>query len=80
MATLILNQVPDSLYQALKERAAAHRRSINGEAIVCLEKALTPQPSDVRSWLKKARDLRQESADFYLTDELLRAAKEDERP
>ncbi len=36
MATLTLKNVPDDLYRRLKEQAAAHRRSLNQEAIECL--------------------------------------------
>jgi plasmid stability protein len=40
MATLVLRNVPDEVYQALKEAAGAHRRSMTQEAIVALEYAL----------------------------------------
>jgi len=80
MATLTLKQVPDELYQRLKQRAAAHRRSLNNEAIVCLEQLLEPQPVDVDDWLAKARTLRRRATKVYLTDDALRQAKEDSRP
>ena len=80
MATLTLKQVPDSLYRRLKERAATHRRSINSEAIVCLEQILQTQPFDPASWLEEARKLRRSGSKIYLTDEALRRAKEDGRP
>ena len=80
MATLTLKQVPEALYLALKERASAHRRSLNSEAIVCLEQALTPRPFNPRDWLAKARELRREASGVYLTDELLREAKDEGRP
>lgn len=37
MATLTLKNVPDDLYKRLKEQAAAHRRSLNQEAIAQLQ-------------------------------------------
>jgi plasmid stability protein len=40
MRTLTLKNVPDELYEELKCRAAAHRRSLNQEAIVSLSNAL----------------------------------------
>lgn len=79
MATLTLKQVPDELYQRLKDRATAHRRSLNNEAIFCLEQVLQPQPLDVDDWLTKARTLRRRAAKVYLTDEALLQAKEDSR-
>lgn len=42
MATLTLKNVPDGLVRRLKERAARHRRSLNQEAIVCLEEGTGP--------------------------------------
>ena len=80
MATLTLKQVPDDLYRRLKERAATHRRSLNNEAIVCLEQMLRSQPVDPASWLEKARALRGRASKVYLTDEALRRAKENGRP
>ena len=41
MATLTIKNLPDALYAELKARAAAHRRSINSEAILAVERALT---------------------------------------
>jgi antitoxin VapB len=42
MATLILNDMSDTLYQRLKALAEAHRQSVNQEALNVLEKALAP--------------------------------------
>ena len=40
MPTLVLRNVPDDLYQRLKETAVEHRRSMTQEAIVSLRTAL----------------------------------------
>ena len=40
--TLTLKNIPDSVYERLKLSAELHRRSMNSEAIVCLEAALVP--------------------------------------
>jgi len=40
MPTLVLRNVPEELYQRLKETAAEHRRSMTQEAIVSLRAAL----------------------------------------
>lgn len=39
-ATLTLKNIPDAVYEHLKRSAEAHGRSMNSEAIVCLEAAL----------------------------------------
>ena len=40
MATLYVENVPDELYQALRNRAKQHRKSIAGEVISLLEESL----------------------------------------
>ena len=56
--TLTLKNIPDEVYERLKASAATHRRSLNSEAIVCLESALLPGrvPADER--LARIRTLR----------------------
>ena len=56
--TLTLKNVPDEVYELLKASAAAHRRSLNREAIVCLESALRPGRMAVGERLERARALR----------------------
>ncbi len=42
MASLTIKNIPDDLYEHLKQAANAHHRSVNSELIYCLEKALLP--------------------------------------
>ena len=58
MPSLTLKDVPDALHRRLKEEAARHRRSLNQQAIRCLEEALAAQPADAAALLDRARDLR----------------------
>ncbi|MFN7738972.1 MAG: FitA-like ribbon-helix-helix domain-containing protein [Cyanobacteriota bacterium] len=60
MNTLVLRQVPDALYRRLKDVAAAHRRSMNQEAILALEAGLPQSPilqrpslAESRRWLEE---------------------------
>jgi len=60
MNTLVLRQVPDALYRRLKAVAAAHRRSMNQEAILALETGLPgasmvqrPSLEESRLWLEQ---------------------------
>ncbi len=55
--TLTLKNIPDTLYERLKA-AAAHRRSMNSEAIVCLEAVLMPTKLPANERLARARKLR----------------------
>jgi plasmid stability protein len=56
--TLTLKNVPDEVYQRLKASAEVHRRSLNSEAIVCLESVLLPGRIDPGERLARARALR----------------------
>lgn len=58
MANLNLKNIPDDLYDRLKESANANHRSINSELIVCLEKRFSPQRLSVEENLSKIRALR----------------------
>ena len=40
--TITLKNIPDEVYERLKLSAEVHRRSLNSEAIVCLESVLLP--------------------------------------
>ena len=80
MATLTIKNIPEKLRQRLKESAAQHRRSINGEAICCLEKALVDNRVDPEEFLARARALRARMPHVFLTEKLLRTAKNQGRP
>lgn len=56
--TLTLKNIPDEVYARLKASAEAHRRSLNSEAIVCLESVLIPGRVAVSERLARARALR----------------------
>ncbi len=58
--TLTLKNIPDEVYSRLKAAAEAHRRSMNSEAIVCLEAALVPSKVKPGERLARARELRAE--------------------
>jgi len=56
--TLTLKNIPAEVYEHLKASAEAHRRSLNSEAIVCLESVLLPKRMTVNDRLARARALR----------------------
>lgn len=56
--TLTLKNIPDAVYQRLKTAAETHRRSLNSEAIVCLEAVLMPTKLAPSERLARARELR----------------------
>ncbi|MGB3621965.1 Arc family DNA-binding protein [Ketobacter sp. MCCC 1A13808] len=58
MASLTIKNIPDDLYEHLKQAANAHHRSINSELIYCLERTLLPtklSSSDLKEAAKLLR-------------------------
>lgn len=80
LATLTIKNVPDDLYDELKRTAEAHRRSINSEVLVCLERALQGPRIDVDEFLAGVRKLRRKTKHVPLTDSLLIRARNEGRP
>ncbi|MCI0439366.1 MAG: Arc family DNA-binding protein [Chloroflexi bacterium] len=80
MRTMTIRNIPDELYERIKKSAASHRRSMNSEVLVCLEKGLLSTKLDVKAFLEEARALRAAMPQVLLTDEELYAAKNEGRP
>ncbi len=75
MATLTIKNIPDDLYKELKQSAGHHRRSINSEVLVCLERSFQKPRKNVSELLSGIRRLRRKTAGQRLTDKLLSQAK-----
>jgi plasmid stability protein len=58
-ATITLKNIPDDIYDSLKLAAEAHHRSINSEAIACLERVLMPAKAGHEERLARARQVRE---------------------
>jgi len=58
--TITLKGIPDAVYEQLKLSAEANRRSLNSEAIACLETLLLPRRTTALEHAAKARELRSE--------------------
>ena len=56
--TLTLKNIPDEVYGRLKAAAASNRRSLNSEAIVCLESVLLPGRATAEEVISRARAIR----------------------
>ena len=57
--TLTLKNIPDEIYVRLKSSAESHRRSLNSEAIVCLESVLFPGRPTAEEAIARARAIRE---------------------
>ena len=58
MATVTLKNIPDEIYARLKETALRHRRSLNSEILVRLERSVQPTVVRAEDALVTARRLR----------------------
>jgi len=56
--TITLRDLPMEVYERLKQAADRHCRSIDGEAIACLEQALLPLSSPLEVALQGAQKIR----------------------
>ena len=80
MATITLKNIPTELYSKLKVSAQVNRRSINSEAIICLEKVLLSRRRSVEEVIEDARRLREMTASYMLTQEELEEMINEGRP
>ena len=58
MPTITLKNVPAKLHSRLKAQAKEHKRSLNQEAIVCIESAIRSERPDPERILTEMRELR----------------------
>ena len=80
MPSLTIKNVPDDLYDRLRESANEHRRSLKSEVIVCLERALRSRSVDPEAFLARIDALHKQLFLTELSDEILLKAKEEGRP
>ena len=80
MTAITIKNIPDYLYERIKQMAAANRRSINSEVIMAIEEVVMPKRLDVNTWLVDARRLRALTADTPLTNAELNELKNSGRP
>lgn len=82
MPTITLKNVPAELHAGLVERARLHKRSLNQEAIRCLESNILPTPADAEAFLARVRRSRLKLRDDGvppLDDEFLARARQEAR-
>lgn len=78
--TLTLKNIPDAVYDRLKLAAEMHRRSLNSEAIVCLEAVLLPTKMTPSERIARARALRAALPPGKFRARDIDAAKRENRP
>lgn len=80
MTTITVKNVPPDLHALLKQSAVAHRRSLNSEILVLLERGLRGHPIDPDAWLERAQALRRRTRGHPITEREFNAAKRAGRP
>lgn len=79
MPSITIKNIPDNIYEKLKESARLHRRSMNSEAIYFIENALSHKRLDPDNFLNRIQTLRKKLAIPPLTKEFLAEAKSERR-
>ena len=80
MPALTIKNMPDNIYEQLKESAQLHHRSMNSEILYCIEQTIGTHKVNVPGTLEIARKLRAKTAEHILTDDELNNAKKVGRP
>ncbi len=80
MPALTIKNIPDSLYEQLKFAAELHRRSINSEVLVCLEKVLVAKKTNTNDRLQRVEQLRTSIKPNIITADEIDQAIENGRP
>ena len=78
MATITIKNIPDDIYNLLKELARENHRSVNSEVILAIKMAVMRRPINVQKNLEQARQIR-ESISYYITNEELTRFKNEGR-
>jgi len=79
VAELILKDVPEQLYRRLQHKAEQNQRSVDTEAVACIEHALVNHDINPVDVLQRARELRSR-INVQLTDDDLFVLKNQGRP
>jgi plasmid stability protein len=79
MVTLTIKNVPPEIYERIKIQAKNNYRSLNGEVISILERALSIPPIDVKATLERTRKIRELTAHYLISDEEMTKWKKEGR-
>lgn len=81
MPSITIKNIDPDLYERLKKQAAEHRRSINNEAIILLERCLFRYPAvDTDEVMHRAEAAREMTAGYKITNEEIDRIKREGRP
>jgi len=76
MPSITVKNIPDSIYQKLKQQAQAQHRSMNSEIIACLEQSVEPKRVSPDEILRQARRMRKKVRGSLSAEEVQEAIDE----
>ena len=79
MPSITVKNIPDQVYESIKQTAMLNNRSINSEIICLMEKTTMSERFHPEHYLSKARRSRQKTRKFLLSSDILQVAKEEGR-
>lgn len=79
MRNITVKNIPDDVYDQLKQSAKINRRSINQEIIVCIESSVQGTVIEPQQFLENARRLRKKTAGHPISNVELNRIKGIER-
>jgi len=77
--TITIKNIPEELYERLKQHAALHHRSINSEVIALIEERITAKKRKPEDFLASARALREKTGRYQLKKDFIDRAKREGR-
>lgn len=76
MPSITVKNIPEDLYDKVRQQAKAHHRSINSEIIACLEQTVTSQQVSTNDILQEARRMRKKAKGSLSSEEIESAINE----
>jgi len=70
MPSITVKNIPERIYNKLKQQAEAQHRSMNSEIIACLERSVEPTRISADEILRQARMLRKKVKGSLSADEI----------
>ena len=67
MVTVTIKNIPEAVYDMIRNQAKTNHRSINGEILSIFEQAISIPPFDIQETLKRARKVRELTAQYKIT-------------
>jgi len=67
MVTVTIKNIPEEIYERVKNQAKINHRSINGEILSILEQAISIPPIDIQATIKRASKVRELTAQYTIT-------------